>query len=548
MSNIGVAYRQTSWCGINCMENERAHHHHEIPKETKTDQVDEILTQAMKHLSFDELQREQEELHGITVVNATKEDGDIEGMLMALEGHLNLLKPGTKFESAELINSSYVSRREFLVMFLSGNRYDPKAAAEQLIRHFDLKFHLFGQSKLTKDITLADLDADDISSLLSGSMQFLKRNDRSNRTIVLELPGLRFYKDLRNELRARFYLFMDMMQSIEDPSRGVCFISYCVDEFQDIYNGAGFVENMRLALAIPTNIGGMHLCISDPRESIIAKAAMTLMPARLRAKTKVHLGSHQECQYMLSTFGISRKALPFFDDTNDICLNDHKTWYHQRLSAENISANPTFNTLQPTNCDVVFNGRTTNGNGNERLRNLTIQYAPSYDSSNVEDKRRIVSTMMGNIQSNGGRFLKWSSTTEEWKEVPHLEVREKVCQMFRNLRRRAAQQQRPELPLQVVKDVSENDVLFGRRKEHPGNLRLRLLIESLAAEYDAASRGRKKQLTTLVIQEIEQNGGRFLEKVKSESWVELSRQALGDKLSSQFRNYRRRQKEKGLAK
>ena len=119
--------------------------------------------------------------------------------------------------------------------------------------------------------------------------------------------------------------------------------------------------------------------------------------------------------------------------------------------------------------------------------------------------------------------------------------------MFRNLRRRAAQQQKQEdTPVQFVNDVSPNDVLFGRRKEHPGNLRLRVLVESLAAEYDAATRGRKKQLTALVIQEIEQNGGRFLEKVNGDSWIILSRQALGDKLSSQFRNYRRRVKEKAL--
>ena len=152
---------------------------------------------------------------------------------------------------------------------------------------------------------------------------------------------------------------------------------------------------------------------------------MAIMPARLRAKTKIHLGSHQECQYQLSTFGISRTALPFANDSNNICLDDHKAWYYQRLSAENMSKNPSSNALQPTHCDVVFNGRTTNGNGNERLRNLTIQFASSYDSTNVEDKRRIVSTMMGDIQSHGGKFLKWSSSKEEWKEVPHLEVREK---------------------------------------------------------------------------------------------------------------------------
>lgn len=266
MSQIDVSYPQTQCCG-GCIENERIQHR--LHEERKTDQIDEVLTQAMKHLSFDELQREQEELHGITVSNSTEEEA-IDGMLMALERILNRLKPGTKFESAQRIDSAYVARREFRLMFLGGNRYDPKAAAEQLIRHFEIKFQLFGDNLLTKDITLADLDADDISSLLSGSLQVSKWTDRSNRTIVLELPGLRYYKTLQNELRARYFLLMDMMQKVKDPSSGVCFISYCVDEFQDKANGAGFVENTRLALSIPTNIGGMHLCVSDQRYGKIA--------------------------------------------------------------------------------------------------------------------------------------------------------------------------------------------------------------------------------------------------------------------------------------
>lgn len=151
---------------------------------------------------------------------------------------------------------------------------------------------------------------------------------------------------------------------------------------------------------------------------------MSLMPARLKTKTRIHLGSHQECQYRLSTFGISRMALPFSFDSNEFCLDDHKAWFQHRLSAERTPTTPS-TTLLPEESDVVFNGRTSSGNGNERLRNLTIHYASSYDSTNVDAKRRIVSTMIEDIRSNGGRFLKWSNSTEEWKEVPLLEVREK---------------------------------------------------------------------------------------------------------------------------
>lgn len=431
MSKIDVAYHQSSCFGRICTDNNSSgvyYHSREDEKNKSDHHLDEVLAQAMKHLSFDELQREQEELHGVAV-GISEEHEAVEGLLMALENHLNRLKQGTKFETAQLMDSVYVSRKEFRLMFLRGNRYDPKAAAEQLIRHFDTKSQLFGLNKLTKDITLADLDADDIHSLNTGSFQVSKWTDRSNRTILLELPGLRSYKSLINELRARFYLLMNMATYMEDLTKGLCFISYCVDQYKDPYNGSGFVEHTKMGLSIPCNIGGMHLCISDHTEAIITKAAIAIMPARLRAKTKVHFGSHTECQYQLSTFGISRVALPFSFENNDICLDDHMAWYHQRLRAEsnhtpaNSLSDPS--PLEPTDNDVVFNGRTSNNQANERLRMLTLDYASAYDSNNVEDKRRIVTSMIEDIQSNGGRFLKFSNETEEWNEVPLVEVREK---------------------------------------------------------------------------------------------------------------------------
>eukprot|EP00526_Cylindrotheca_closterium_P026840 CAMPEP_0113629714 /NCGR_PEP_ID=MMETSP0017_2-20120614/15428_1 /TAXON_ID=2856 /ORGANISM="Cylindrotheca closterium" /LENGTH=51 /DNA_ID=CAMNT_0000540129 /DNA_START=15 /DNA_END=167 /DNA_ORIENTATION=+ /assembly_acc=CAM_ASM_000147 len=50
-------------------------------------------------------------------------------------------------------------------MFLRGNRYDTKAAANQMLKFFETKQDLFGTEKLTKDITIEDLDEDDIACL-----------------------------------------------------------------------------------------------------------------------------------------------------------------------------------------------------------------------------------------------------------------------------------------------------------------------------------------------------------------------------------------------
>jgi hypothetical protein len=47
-----------------------------------------------------------------------------------------------------------------------------------MVRCFDEKYKRFGADKLTKDITLDDLDPDDITSIENGEFQSLLERDR----------------------------------------------------------------------------------------------------------------------------------------------------------------------------------------------------------------------------------------------------------------------------------------------------------------------------------------------------------------------------------
>ena len=71
-------------------------------------------------------------------------------------------------------------------MFLRGNEYDPVAAADQMLRFFDLKLELFGEEKLTTEITMTDLDDGDIISLTSGWLQVAGR-DRAGRQVTISV-------------------------------------------------------------------------------------------------------------------------------------------------------------------------------------------------------------------------------------------------------------------------------------------------------------------------------------------------------------------------
>ena len=81
-------------------------------------------------------------------------------------------------------NPSYVQGTDFRLLFLRAEDYDAKLACARLLNFLDMKRELFGDEKLTKDITLDDLDDDDMHALRSGGFQILPIPDRSGRRVI----------------------------------------------------------------------------------------------------------------------------------------------------------------------------------------------------------------------------------------------------------------------------------------------------------------------------------------------------------------------------
>ncbi|CAJ1969928.1 unnamed protein product [Cylindrotheca closterium] len=519
----------------------------------KKEDVDTLLTEGMTRLTFEELQQEQEDLHGVSAT-ISEEKVEVKVLLDRLDEHLNRMKMGTAFACAQSLNRDFCQNYDFRMMFLRANRYDPKVAAKQIIRFLDIKLELFGLEKLTEEITLKDLTVEDKEDLLAGSFQLLPFTDRAGRSIVLEIAGLRSGKSLLSELRARFYLGMNAIKSLEIPSRGIVFISYTAGKYRDKLNGAGFVENAKVALSLPYHIAGFHYCVDEAISVAIAKAGITITPDKFRSKIKIHHGSPVECQYNLSTYGIPPEALQFAVNDNEDMLDNHLSWYEDCLRQESTVEASSLrdpNKHEPNTNDVVFIGKKTKGNGNERLRRLALRHSSPYSLGGPKEKRELVDSMIAEIKRGGGRFLKQDSTGLWWEDVPISEVREKITQMFRNLRRPSGSQQRAAANTETgggritVGEPTENDVLFGRQFNQAGNLRLRELVEGMALEYDASNRGKKKKLAESIVKEIKGTGGRFLKPIKDGGqWEEVSDVAAGIKIATHFRNYRRCQKPK----
>lgn len=112
--------------------------------------------------------------------NETKMENCLKDMHDAIEN-------ASDKEALDLVakkSPEFINNRAFQLMFLRSNEYDGKRAAQKLVEHMETKRRLFGEELLDRDIRLSDLDADDLDTLNSGGIQFLKERDSAGRVIL----------------------------------------------------------------------------------------------------------------------------------------------------------------------------------------------------------------------------------------------------------------------------------------------------------------------------------------------------------------------------
>ena len=69
-------------------------------------------------------------------------------------------------------------------MFLCSECLDVRKTAQQIVKYFDSKRLLFGESKLVTPITYNDLDEDDKIHIRWGSFYILQSKDQAGRPVI----------------------------------------------------------------------------------------------------------------------------------------------------------------------------------------------------------------------------------------------------------------------------------------------------------------------------------------------------------------------------
>ena len=95
----------------------------------------------------------------------------------------------------------------------------------------------------------------------------------------------------------------------------------------------------------------------------------------------------------------------------------------------------------------------------------------------------------------------------------------------------------------IIEEVLPDDVLFGKDRRlflHPGNTRLRQLVDANMQAYTGCNRTGKAQIARSIVKQIHQSNGRFLKRGENGMLEEVSVSEAQAKVAHAFRNRRKK--------
>jgi hypothetical protein len=143
------------------------------PHDPTPQEADALRSGAMYGLSNEERDQALADVHGVSS-NVSLDNEFMANRLTQLDQAISDLRS----------NKAAFLRATFRLQFLLADSFQPQAAAERLVSYFESKLVLFGPERLTKDLTLADLDEQDIKCLEHGIVQRLVGKDHAGRVVV----------------------------------------------------------------------------------------------------------------------------------------------------------------------------------------------------------------------------------------------------------------------------------------------------------------------------------------------------------------------------
>jgi hypothetical protein len=232
-------------------------------------------------------------------------------------------------------------------------------------------------------------------------------------------------------------VLMFALKDVETQKRGIVAIPYNVGPSHTKDRQAVW-KNALLVSVLPLRFTGVHYCYDDEKLRAVIFVAMVVFQKAARIRTRFHLGTDMEIIYTLMTFGIPNEALPV-SFSGSLRLENHRDFIRRMRKEDDESktssnGNVVRRIIVPSQFDVLL-GRgkpLQKYSGNINYHYVIGGYHDHYEEASKQEKTELAMTIVNNIHSQGGRFLKQDDGG--WLEIPDEAARSKVSHTFRNHR------------------------------------------------------------------------------------------------------------------
>ena len=167
-------------------------------------EAEELLLQDFADLSITEKRVLEEEVNGANISVYDETEEFVKQSIKDMDEEIRKIRLRSCFDRAKFLAPHLVNDTDFRLMFLRATTFNPRRAAQLIVRFYDFKVKLFGDDKLIKKITVKDdFDEDDIAAFESGAFQILPCPDTYGRRISFFNKRQHKYKSIWNFVRVR---------------------------------------------------------------------------------------------------------------------------------------------------------------------------------------------------------------------------------------------------------------------------------------------------------------------------------------------------------
>lgn len=269
------------------------------------------------------------------------------------------------------------------------------------------------------------------------------------------------------QLRANWYFLFLHMQQESTQLNGIVWLTYDSGSKGVDLKAIHYIID-RIGAGLPHRVVSSHHLYQTPEDMFYLSGFRFHMKGNERFKIREHLGSLQELNFKLMTYGLPMEHGPMqLDGTRSVEF--HHAYLANLRNKENLEAGTTMTggpamppssslgILIPSKADILL-GRSSQARsqaGNQRLSHLVAEHFQDYSTANKQRKTSLSDHVVGLIHESGGRFLK-EDPDLGWIEVEDLAAREKVSHAFRHYRHKSKKKKKATATLPAEKRVSDS--------------------------------------------------------------------------------------------